>query len=449
MATIEAMSIDERYQYLKRMQSRYRQADRQTKKELLDEMEAYTGVHRKSLIRRLKSNLTRKPRSRERERSYGPEVDEAMLTIWEALDYVCPRRLQPSLVSTGELLAAHGELHWSPHLAEKLGAISVSTVRRHLPSAPTTHRRRKPKAPENRHQQKIPAYRIPRDIAEPGHFEMDLVHHSGAVTEGEYIYTLQLVDVATGWSCRRAILGRSYVVMRDALAYLLPRLPFPVHELHPDNGSEFLNDHVLHFLDHDYKQIFPSRSRPATPNDNRLVEQKNGSLVRHYLGDRRYDTVKQTRYLNTVYEDIERFHNFIQPVMKQIDKEWRPPNDTRKGYVKRTHDIPRPPVDRLCEIWGKDTPKAQALLTQRAQINPLQLRRAIYRALDHFFAYPNAIPGHVENVFETLADPDRFPDIPSALQAVDTGDKPDSGLTPVPTASTTTKSNHFSRKETA
>lgn len=449
MATIDAMSIDERYQYLKRMQSRYRQADRKTKKELLDEMEAYTGVHRKSLIRRLNSDLTRKPRSRERERSYGPEVDEALLIIWEALDYVCPRRLQPSLVSTGELLAAHHELHWGPHLAEKLGAISVSTVRRHLPSAPATHRRRKPKAPENRHQQKIPAYRIPRDIAEPGHFEMDLVHHSGAVTEGEYIYTLQLVDVATGWSCRRAILGRSYVVMRDALAYLLPRLPFPVHELHPDNGSEFLNDHVLRFLDHDYQQIFPSRSRPATPNDNRLVEQKNGSLVRHYLGDRRYDTVKQTRYLNTVYEDIERFHNLIQPVMKQIDKEWRPPNDTRKGYVKRTHDTPRPPVDRLCEIWGKDTPKAQALFHQRAQINPLQLRRAIYRALDHFFAYPNAVPGHVENVFETLADPDRFSDIPSALQAVDTGDKPDSGLTPVPTASTMTKPHHFSRKETA
>jgi len=79
----------------------------------------------------------------------------------------------------------------------------------------------------------------------------------------------------------------------------------------------------------------------------------------------------------------------------------------------------------------------------------LQLRRAIYQALDHFFAYPNAVPGHVENVFETLADPDRFSDIPSALQAVDTGDKPDNGLTPVPTASTTTKTDQLSRKETA
>jgi len=449
MATSEAMNIDERYQYLKRMQPRYRQADRKTKKELLDEMEAYTGLHRKSLIRRLKGNLTRKPRSRERERSYGPEVDEVLLIIWEALDYVCPKRLQPNLVSTGELLATHGELHWSPYLAGKLAAISLSTVRRHLPPAPTTHRRRKPTAPENRHQQKIPAYRIPRDIAEPGHFEMDLVHHCGGVTEGEYLYTLQLVDVATGWSCRRAILGRSYVVVRDALAYLLPRLPFPVRELHPDNGNEFLNDHLLRFLGNDYPHVVPSRSRPSTPNDNRLVEEKNGSVVRHYLGDRRFDTVKQTRYLNTIYENIERFHNFIQPVMKQIDKEWRPPTENRQGYVKRTHDTPRPPVDRLCEIWGTESPKAQALLTQRAQINPLPLRRAIYQDLDHLFAYPNAIPGQVENVFETLADPDRFPDVTIALQAVDTGDKPNGDLTPVPTASTTTESDPFSRKETA
>lgn len=167
--------------------------------------------------------------------SYGPEVDAALVVIWEALDYTCAERLQPNLVSTGELLAQHGALHWSPSLAAQLEKISISSVQRHLPPVPVTHRRRKPRAPENRHQRAISAYCIARDIPDPGHLEMDLVHHCGAATTGEYVYTLQIVDVATGWSYCRAILGHSHLVMRDVLVYVLPHLPFEVREVHPDN----------------------------------------------------------------------------------------------------------------------------------------------------------------------------------------------------------------------
>jgi len=322
MATENEMGIRERYQYLRRMQPRYAHADRAAKKQLLDEMKAYTGLHRKSLIRRLKGDLHYTVRGGKRPRVYGAEVDAALAVIWEALDYVCAERLQPNLVSTGLLLAHHGELPWSPQLEGQLDMISIATVRRHLPRRPEAQRRRQPQPPPNRHQQQIPAYRMPRDIAEPGHFELDLVHHCGDVTVGEYVYTLQMIDVATGWSCRRAILGRSYVVVADALAYLFQRLPFPMVELHPDNGSEFLNAHLLSFLQHELPALALSRSRPGHPNDNRLVEEKNGSLVRHYLGTRRLDTVTQTRYLNTLYARMDDYHNFIQPVMKQIDKQW-------------------------------------------------------------------------------------------------------------------------------
>jgi transposase InsO family protein len=408
MATFETMSIEERYKYLRLMQPRYQQADRQTKKRLLDEMEIFTGLHRKSLIRRLKGRLTQKSRARERAVSYGPEVDTALGVIWEALDYVCAERLQPNLVSTGELLVQHGELHWSPRLGAQLAKISISSVQRHLPPVPGTHRRRKPRAPENRHQRVIPAYCIARDIADPGHLEMDLVHHCGEITEGEYVYTLQIVDVATGWSACRAILGRSNVVMRDALAYMLPRLPFAVREVHPDNGSEFLNHHVLRFLEQEYPGAAHSRSRGGQPNDNRLVEEKNGSVVRYYLGDRRFDTVMQTRFLNTIYEKIRLFRNFIQPVMKQITKEWMPPTAERKGYMHRQHDTARPALERLCELLGPDSAQCQTLREQRRAINPLELTRSIHADLDHLFAYPNAVSGQVENVFETLADPDRF-----------------------------------------
>ena len=116
MATDEKMKIDERYQYLQRMQRRYREANRSAKSALLDEMEAHTGMHRKALLRRLHSDLERKARSREREPTYGPEVDAALALIWEASDYVCPERLQPNLVSLAELLARHGELALPPRL---------------------------------------------------------------------------------------------------------------------------------------------------------------------------------------------------------------------------------------------------------------------------------------------------------------------------------------------
>ena len=448
MATEQDMGIDERYQYLRRMQERYQREDRRTRSQMLDAMVIYTGMHRKALIRRLGGDLTRKPRLRERGRTYGPEVDAALRVIWETLDYVCPLRLQPNLVSTGRLLARHDELQWTPHLETLLQEISVSTVRRHLPATPHTHRRRRPRPPQNKHQQQIPAYRIPRDIPDPGHLELDLVHHCGESTTGNYIHTMQLVDVASGWSCRRAMLGRSRLAVTDALAYLIPRLPFELRELHPDNGSEFLNQMVLDFLSQDYPDCVPSRCRRGRPNDNRLVEEKNGSLVRHYLGDRRLDTVAQTRFLNALYERIEDFHNLIQPVIKQIDKVWVPATAERPGYLRRFHDTPRPPLDRLCAILGKDSTICQDLLKQRDDTNPLQLRRSIYRDLDHLFAYPLAVPGHVESAFETLADPDRFPAAVAALKAVDTVDKPHNGLPTVPTATTTSTTDVLlSRKE--
>jgi len=415
MATNETMNIDERYKYLRLVQPRYRQADRKRKHEMLGEMEAVTELSRKALIRNLGSRLTRKPRERERGKTYGAEVDAALAVIWETLDYICPLRLQPNLVSTGQWLAQHGELTWSPTLEAQLAALSVSTIGRHLPARPPEQRQRKPAAPPNRHQQQIPAYRIPRDIAEPGHFEVDLVHHCGAATEGEYVYTLQMIDVATGWGGRRAILGRSYVVVADALAYLFAQLPFPVLELHPDNGSEFLNAHLLAFLEREFAGPACSRSRPGCPNDNRLVEEKNGSVVRRYLGDRRFDTVMQTRWLNTIYDQLAHYHNYFIPVLKQIDKQWMPPTAERQGYMKRDHDPARTPLDRLCDLdpTAFSVP-CQALRQQRAQINPRQLRTAIHAALDHLFAYPAAIPGQLENVYQTLADPDRFPEAVAA-----------------------------------
>lgn len=136
MAVDEKMSVDERYKYLRMMQKRYKKADRKGKSELLEEMEAVTGQHRKHLIRQMNGPLERQRRRRERGRTYGPEVRYALGVIAESLDHICAERLQPNLVWMAQHLVTHGELVVSADLLEKLGRISVSTVRRLLAEQP-------------------------------------------------------------------------------------------------------------------------------------------------------------------------------------------------------------------------------------------------------------------------------------------------------------------------
>ena len=315
MSIEDRMTIDERRKYLRKMQERYFQADRKERGRLLDEMEAVTELHRKSLIRLLHSNLARRPRRRQRGRTYGPEVDDALRVIAESTDYICAERLRPNLTWLAKHLAAHGELEASPRLLEQLERISVSTVGRILarirqdePRLP----RRRPR-PTNRLTRDVPMRRIPWQEQEPGHFEVDLVHHSGPSASGEYVCTIQMVDVATGWSERVAIMGRSYLVVEDGFNRILARLPFPVREVHPDNGSEFFNHHMLRFWHHLEPQIQLSRSRPYHKNDNRFVEQKNSTLVRAYLGYDRLDTVAQTLAVNQLYGKMWLYYNLKKP----------------------------------------------------------------------------------------------------------------------------------------
>jgi IS30 family transposase len=89
--------------------------------------------------------------------------------------------------------------------------------------------------------------KIPWDMQTPGHFEVDLVHHCGESAVGEYIHTLQMVDAASGWSELAAIYGRSYRVMSNGFDFMQSRLPFPVLEIHPDNGTEFFNTQLIRF----------------------------------------------------------------------------------------------------------------------------------------------------------------------------------------------------------
>jgi len=419
MSDEDRMTIDERRKYLRMMKKRYVKADRKERGRLLDELEAVTGLHRKSLIRLVNGNLARKRRLKQREKSYGPEVDDALRVIAESLDHICAERLTPNLVWMAQHLAAHGEMEVTPQLLEKLEQTSISTVRRHLAHIQQDQPRLPRKGPEraNRVTRDIPMKRIPWDEQEPGHFEVDLVHHCGPSPSGEYVHTLQMIDVTTGWSERVAVLGRSYRVMEAAFRRILARLPFAVLEIHPDNGSEFLNDHLVRFFRETVRALQLSRSRPFHKNDNRNVEQKNSTLVRAYLGHDRLDTVQQTQILNLLYDKMWLYYNLFQPVMHLTEKIIIPV-EKRPTRVKRRYDQAQTPFDRLCATNAISNQDRQRLQALRRQINPRQLRHEIYHLLDDLFTLPCAAPGITQDVYQTLLMPFTLPkgeDSPATL----------------------------------
>jgi hypothetical protein len=290
---------------------------------------------------------------------------------------VCAERLTPALVSTAQLLAAHGELVLAPAVEAHLGRISISTVQRRLGrfGQDTPRLPRRGPARANRLTREIPTRRIPWDEPEPGHFEVDLVHHSGPSTAGEYVHTLQMIDVATGWSERVAVLGRSYRQMEAGFRHILTRLPFPVREVHPDNGPEFLNDHLVRFWQEAARGLTLSRSRPYQKNDNRFVEQKNASLVRAYFGNARFDTPAQCAALNALYDQMWVFYNYYQPVLRLREKIW---TDLR---ARRKWDTAQPPLARLLRTDALSAEIHATLEARYRSTNPRALRRTIQAQL--------------------------------------------------------------------
>ena len=316
MPNEDRMTVGERRKYLKLVVPRYAKAGWGERSGLLTEMAAVTGLHRKSLLRLLHGpTLDRAPkRPRVRRRRYGVVVADVVRVVWESLDYVCAERLTPALLPTAQQLAQWQEVVLTPDLAAQLATISRATVQRLLqrfqqdtPKLP----RRKPQPP-NRLLRDVPMERLWWATANPGSFEADLVHHCGPVAAGEYVHTLQLVDIATGWSERVAVLGRSQAAMVAGFQRVQARLPFPITHLHPDNGSEFFNDHLIRYFGEEMTGLRLSRSRPYRKNDNRFVEQKNATLVRAYIGYERLDSRGRCTALNDLYDRLRL--GVLQPI---------------------------------------------------------------------------------------------------------------------------------------
>lgn len=378
------------------MAKRYLGADRGGRGDLLTEMGAVTGMHRKSLIRLLHQGaLDRRGRRKQRGRSYGPEVEDVIRVVWESEDYLCAERLTPSLLAMAQHLARFGEVRLTPEIEVQLGRISESTVCRLIGRLRRDTARLPRRGPEqaNRVARGIPMGRIPWQTTEPGHFEVDLVHYCGETAVGDYVHSLQMVDVATGWSERVAVFGRTYRAMEAGFGHILERLPFPVLELHPDNGSEFLNGPLIHSLTEKIFGLRLGRSRPYHKNDNRIVEQKNSTLVRAYLGYERLDSPAQCMALAALYDRMWAYYNLFQPVLHLIGKEV-----VGENRIKRQWDEAKTPYQRVLATGALSEERQAKLTALYAQTNPRKLRQEIHQIIERLWDEPKSILGLLQRL---------------------------------------------------
>ena len=312
-----------------------------------------------------------------RQRRYGPGFRAALKVCWEASDYLCSQRLQPFLGDLVLILERHGQLRCSRETRELLATASVSTVERNLREfrRVVVGRRMSQTKPGGLLRREVPVVVGKwRELDVPGYLEIDLVSHSGEVAAGEWIWTLCATDLSTGWTERVPVMGKGQTRIVAALERIQRQLPFPLLGLHPDNGSEFLNWHLLRWCRQ--TGILLSRSRPEHKNDNCHVEQKNWTLVRRLIGYQRLDTPDQLQWLDSLYGDLLRpYNNCFQPVMKLTGKE------SVGNQVRRHYDRPTTPLQRVLNSGEADPAKIPALVTLYTTVSPLTLQRQIDRRL--------------------------------------------------------------------
>ena len=212
------------------------------------------------------------------------------------------------------------------------------------------------------------------DAARPGFTEIDLVAHGGDSAHGEYVHTLTLVDVATGWCEFRAVPYRSQRDVFAALQVQRERLPFPLLGIDSDNDGAFINAHLLRYCEAEHLTF--TRSRPNKKNDQCHVEEKNGSVVRRTIGYDRYEGEPATRAFNALYDGLRLWVNFFQPSMKLVAKH-------RLGStVRKTYDRPQTPYQRVLASPHVSEQDKQVLRDIFQALNPLALRQELDRRLE-------------------------------------------------------------------
>ncbi|MFZ5503067.1 MAG: integrase [Pseudomonadota bacterium] len=379
------MGKQEKRAYLDAIRARYRRAKKAGKTTILNEFCEVCGYHRKYALRLLGAPFRRaktpscKPGPTSRYET--PELIEALRTIWLASDQLCSKRLKAAL----PLWLPHYALSFrplSPETQGLLNTISAATIDRLLKPirAKVGRRGLSGTKPGTLLKKQIPIQTGVWDITQPGFIEADTVAHCGDSLAGDFVRSLTMTDLCTGWTECRATWNKGADGVMTQIKAIQKALPFPVRGFDCDNGSEFLNHHLLRYFQNHKQPVQFTRSRPYHSNDNAHVEQKNWSHVRQLFGYDRFADPKLVKLMNDLYaNEFSLFTNFFCPTLKLVSKA----RDGSKWI--RKYSKPITPAQRLIDHLDVSPDNKIRLAEQTKSINPFDLQKRLQGKLKAIF----------------------------------------------------------------
>lgn len=352
----------------------YIKANKARKSEILTIVCDVAGMHRKSAIRRftrLQLDGRRILKKRGRKQKYSPRVTAALRTVWKCSSEVCAELLHPCIREYVSHLKKTNEWLHTHSITGKLLEMSEGTVKRKISSFVKARSKRtgysttKPSHIKNI----IPIFIGPWNLKPPGYGQIDTVVHSGESLRGDMIFSVNYTDIATFWVSLAAQWNKGQENTRKSLDSIVSRTPFPITGMHPDTGSEFINYHILEWAEEE--KIKLTRSRPYHKNDNAYVEQKNGHVIRRFLGYDRFDKYLLVKLINKMYVDLELYLNHFVPSRKCVEK-------VRVGSrYRRKYDVARTPYARVLENIHIDDKLKCDLREKHQSLSPMKLMNKI------------------------------------------------------------------------
>ena len=354
------------------LRGRYRISSKMEKTRILDEFKALTGFHRKHAVRLLRAHAANhEPKRGCGHRIYDEAVRGVLVITWEAGDRICGKRLKAILPALVDAMERHGHLQLDPEVRRCLLLASASTLDRLLRpirKEAKPHKRRRPRPKKPSGSVRVRTFSDWNDPP-PGYLEIDFVDHNGGSTAGAYIHSLVAVDICSGWVESIPLLAKSQELVVEALEVISRQLPFPVLGIDSDNDSAFINDTLLVYCQG--KHIEFTRSRAYRKNDQAWIEQKNGSVIRRFVGYDRFAGIVAGQALATLYQAARLYVNHFQPSFQLREKE------KIASKVKRYYEKPKTPCERLLSHPAMPSDVKEKLEWQGKSIDPVDLLHRI------------------------------------------------------------------------
>lgn len=367
-----------RIEVLTKLRRRYESAGAEHKRKLLDQAQELLGYHRKSAIRALRqSTVVQGPRILTgRPVKYEPSLLVPWLRpIWQATDYACGRRLVAMLPEWIPAYEQH-ERRIPNEVRDTLLLASGRTLDRLLAPLRGHGKGRSLTRPGTLLRQQIPIRGSVWEEGKAGWLEVDTVALCGGSVAGEFVWMVDGVDYATTWVEVRAIWGRGQAGTLAALQDMEASLPFALLGLDSDNGGEFLNYHVLRWLQKRRRPVFMTRSRPYKKNDNAHVEQKNWTHIRQCFGYERHDNPAVVEPLNALAKGAYgQLLNYFHASLKLDHKE------RHGGKVQRIYGAAQTPLARVLASAEVTAKTKQRLQQHKASLNPFALKLVVDQSL--------------------------------------------------------------------